>query len=203
VTERMQLALWEQITMQPQAELKEKDAQLSAEVRTLLDLGRGTARSGWRLGDTLCKPLRGCVRLLTMGRRRRSWSKRGTLSKAVRGFLLGEPFFKEVARSVEDVDTLRVEGIATAATHTKGGASGEGGGGVLWYAHEPDWYDNKAIRQRFRHSWIALCRWDDDEVALELETERELRQRKKAKAMEQMLSQTTVTAEQIFAQSTK
>ena len=84
-----------------------------------------------------------------------------------------------------------------------GGAfQGRDGGGVLWYVHKRDdngndWYDDKAIRERFRFSWVALRRWEENEVKLELETEQQLLQRRKEKMMEQMLSQTAATVEQI------
>merc|ERR1712070_1051528 len=100
-----------------------------------------------------------------------------------------------------DVDSLHVEDPMMVVVYTKGEASSDGSGGALWYAQKREWYDKEAIQRRFHYSWCALRRWDDDEVVLELETERELRQRKKAQRMERMLEQSTNMLNQLTAQS--
>jgi hypothetical protein len=205
VTHSMQSALWEQITMN-KAWRKEpnKNETLFDEIRRVLDQGRDRARRHFQLGDLF----RGLGELLAKahvpccisasGSGWKRWIRRGPLRKAWVGFFLREPFFWEVAGDAEDLDALKT----TTVVHSKGEAGGGDGGGVLWYAHKRDdkgndWYDDKAIRERFHFSWVALRRWEENEVKLELETEQQLLQRRKEKMMEQMLSQTTATVEQI------
>jgi len=209
VTHSMQSALWEQITMN-KAWRKEpnKNETLFNEIRRVLDQGRDRARRHFQLGDLfrglgelLAKARVPCC-ISASGSGWKRWIRRGPLRKAWLGFFLREPFFWEVTGDAEDVDALVEKYTTTVAVHSKGEAGGGNGGGVLWYAHKRDdkgndWYDDKAIRERFHFSWVALRRWEENEVKIELETEQQLLQRRKEKMMEQMLSQTTATVEQI------